>query len=224
MKIALVPLAGLLAGLSMPATALAQAGPGPTERPGVDLAVRAGYAFPFGAVDGDNGDSLDSFFSGAVPLILEAGYRFNSAVTAGVLFQYAFAQVKNATGCDTNGVSCSGSVIRLGIEGLYHFQLGSPFVPWAGLGTGYEWMNVDLSGPGGSGSVGAHGFEFLDLQAGGDYYVAPQFAVGPFVSLSFGRYETATSSGIPLLPSSADISNTAVHEWLQIGARGVFNL
>jgi hypothetical protein len=85
-------------------------------------------------------------------------------------------------------------------------------------------MNVDLSGPGDSGSLGAHGFEFLNLQAGGDDYLAPRFALGPFISLSFGRYETATSSGIPLVPSSADIANTAVHEWLQIGVRGVFNL
>src|SRR5215831_10105323 len=199
MKIALAPLVGLLAGLSMPATALAQGGPAPNDRPGVDLAVRVGYAFPFGAVDGDNNDSLSNFFSGAVPLILEAGYRFQSAVTVGLTFQYAFAQVKNATGCGTTGVSCSGSIIRLGLEGLYHFQVGSSLVPWVGLGTGYEWMNVDLSGQGGaSGSVGAHGFEFLTVQAGGNYYLTPPFAVGPFISFSFGRYETATSSGIPL--------------------------
>jgi len=224
MKIALAPFIGLLAALAIPVTALAQAEPPPTERPGLDLGLRVGYAFPFGDSTATPGDQLSSIFSGAVPLIVEAGYRINSAVTVGALFQYGIAQVKDANGCGTMGVSCSGSIIRLGIEGLYHFQIGSPFVPWVGLGTGYEWMNVDLSGGNGSASVGAHGFEFINLQAGGDYHLAPQLSIGPFISFSFGRYDTATSSNIPLLPSSADITNTAVHEWLQLGARGAFNL
>ena len=66
------------------------------------------------------GDGLASQFSGGVPFVLEGGYRFNRALTVGALFQYAIISVKdNGLGCGDD-VSCSGSVVRLGAEVLYH--------------------------------------------------------------------------------------------------------
>jgi len=200
--------------------AAAQAGP--ADKPGVDLAARVGYAIPFG--DLDSGDSLSNTFSGAVPFVLEAGYRFDRHFTLGPYFQYAIAQVKErAGGFCGNGVDCSASVIRLGLQALYHADLGSAFIPWFGLGVGYEWMNVDVSGPAGSGSAGANGWEFLTLQLGGDIYVAPQFAVGPFLSFSLARYGRQ-SLELGNTNTSSDVNNPAVHEWLQFGARVSFGL
>src|SRR5947208_1538760 len=99
--------------------AAAQAGP--PDKPGVDLGLRVGYAIPFGDIDGDSGDSLSGTFSGAVPFLIEAGYRLDRHFTLGPYFQYALAQVKDgAGGLCGNGVSCSGSIIRLGLEALYH--------------------------------------------------------------------------------------------------------
>jgi opacity protein-like surface antigen len=219
----LVLTATMLVMLAAGRQAAAQAA-GPPDRPGVDLAVRVGYAVPFGDIDGDSGDSLSGTFSGAVPFVLEAGYRFDRHFTLGPYFQYALAQVKNgAGGLCGNGVDCSGSIIRLGLEALYHLDMGSAFVPWVGLGVGYEWMNIDISAGGTNGSGSANGWDFLTLQLGGDIYVAPQFAVGPFVSFSIARYgRQSVSAGNT--NTSSDISNPAVHEWLQFGARFSFGL
>ncbi|HVT10485.1 MAG TPA: outer membrane beta-barrel protein [Polyangia bacterium] len=214
--------ATMLLVLAAARPSLAQAGPPDT--PGVDVAVRVGYAVPFGDIDGDSGDSLSGTFSGAVPFVVEAGYRFDRHFTLGPYFQYAFAQVKDGSGtvCG-NGVDCSGSIIRLGLQALYHLDLGSTFVPWFGLGVGYEWMNVDASSGNLSASASAHGWEFLTLELGGDIYVAPQFAVGPFISYSIARYGSGSTT-LGNTTTSSDISNPAVHEWLQFGARFSFSL
>lgn len=218
----LVFTATMLLMLAAARPSLAQAGP--PDKPGVDVAVRVGYAVPFGDVDGDSGDSLSGTFSGAVPFVVEAGYRFDRHFTLGPYFQYALAQVKDgAGGLCGNGVDCSGSIIRLGLEGLYHLDLGSAFIPWFGLGVGYEWMNIDVSAGNNHASASAHGWEFLTLQLGGDIYVAPQFAVGPFISFSIARYGRASGS-FGNTTTSSDISNPAVHEWLEFGARFSFGL
>ncbi len=189
-----------------------------TDHPGVDLAVRVGYAIPFGDVDGDRG-SLSGRVSGAVPFIIEAGYRFDRHFTLGPYFQYAIAQIEeNAnTGC-TNNTNCSGWVVRAGLEGLYHLDLKSVIAPWVGLGFGYEWTNYT----GNVGNVGvsasANGWEFINLQAGGDFRLGQTTTLGPFISFAVARYgnEAGALGG---LTSSSDVANPSVHEWLQIGAR-----
>jgi hypothetical protein len=212
----------LLGGLSLTGVARAQSAR-PLDSPGIDLGVRVGYAIPFGDISGDAGNGLASRVSSAVPLILELGYRFDAALTLGAFFQYGFLQV-NDNFCGANG-DCSGSVIRLGLQGLYHIDLGRMFVPWVGLGTGYEWGSINATNPLGNGSESANGWEFLTLQAGGDVSLppAPQIAVGPYVSFSIARYGSG-SGRIGNITFSGDFTNPAVHEWLQLGVRGRFGL
>jgi hypothetical protein len=152
--------------------------------------------------------------SGAVPLIVEAAFRGNRHVSVGALFQYAIVQTKN---CDP-GSSCSASILRAGVEGIFNFRLGTVLDPWLGLGAGYEWLRFSESGDV-TGSGNFHGWEFLTLQAGGDFRVAPQAGLGPFVSLSIAQYSAGTVDG-----TSGDIQQTDVHEWLQFGLRGTLNL
>jgi hypothetical protein len=187
------------------------------DHPGFDLGLRLGYAVPFGDIDGTA--SLASQFSGGIPFVLEGGYRINRAFTVGALFQYAVLSVKdNGLGCG-NGISCSGSVVRFGIEGIYHIPVTGQAAPWVGAATGYEWMNIDGTIGDTTMSIGENGFEFLTLQGGADFRLAPQFSLGPFASFSFARYSSMTGGGV-----SVDIADPAVHEWLQIGVRGNFNL
>jgi len=47
----------------------------------------------------------------------------------------------------------------------------------------------------------------------------PALGVGPFLSLSFGKYGSASQDG-----NSVDINQTAMHEWLTLGLRGAFRL
>src|SRR5262249_48195529 len=126
------------------------------DRPGVDVGLRVGYAIPFGNVTGTQGDKLANLFSGAEPLVLEAGYRIKRAITVGALFQYAFGQIKDSGGMGCSGnVSCSASVTRLGVEGIYHVPVPGDFVPFVGFGVGYEWMKANVSSTFGNLSAGA---------------------------------------------------------------------
>ena|SRR5450755_4564492 len=213
----------LVVGLLIGGTARAQS-TSPTDRPGVDLGIRVGYAIPVGNISGAAGDGMNDNFWGAIPFVLEAAYRIDGAVSVGALFQYAILQLKEntTTGCE-NGVTCSGSVVRLGVQGAYHFVTRPTFSPWVGVGTGYEWMNINLSQGAASVSSTARGFEFLTLHAGAEFRRSPHLSIGPFVSFSIARYETETfeTGGTS---TSTDIADTAVHGWLQIGFRGVFSL
>lgn len=193
------------------------------DRPGVDLAVRVGYAIPFGDVDGDRG-SLSGRISGAIPFVFEAGYRFDRHVTVGPYVQYAIAQIQeNANTACSSSTSCSGWIVRTGLEGLYHIDVASVIAPWVGLGVGYEWTNYSGTAANVGFSASANGWEFVNLQLGGDFQVSQGMAVGPFVSFSIARYANESGALGPLSGSS-DVSNPAVHEWLQIGARFAFGL
>ena len=193
------------------------------DKPGFDFGVRLGYALPFGNTAGT--DKLSDGITGAVPVVLEAGYRLNASFTVGALFQYGLAQVKeNATTSCGGAVSCSGSVIRLGIEGIYNFNLDTALTPWVGLSTGYEWFGISLESAGQKGSVDTKGFEFATLHAGADYRTSPQLSFGPFLSFSLAQYSTASAEVPGLASVSMDVTDKKIHEWLQIGVRGRFGI
>jgi hypothetical protein len=204
----------------------AVAAPGIEVQP--ELGVRLGYALPFGSAE--NGVNLDRGISGAVPVVIEAGVDLGRAVFVGGLFQYGFAQVKDSTGfCGGNGNSCSGSVVRVGIEGMYHFLPELAFAPWAGLGFGYEWLTTSASSSGLGGLSGSHtyrGIELLTLQGGAEYRTG-QWTIGPFLAYSLGRFDTSTGSaqlGSTAGSTGGDISDTAIHSWLMFGVRGAYGL
>jgi hypothetical protein len=221
MKIARIALLPLVSVMAISSGARAQED-SPIDRPGLDVGLRLGFASPFGKLAGDLGGgptSISDYLSGTIPLALELGYRINADFTLGMLFQYAFGLTKN---CGP-GESCSASDIRLGLEGLYRIQNESQFIPWFGVGFGYEWLSLGVSSGGESVSVGFRGFEFVTLQAGGDYRLSPYFSLGPFVSFSLGQYDTA-SAEMGASSGSRDIPNKDMHEWLQFGMKGTFNL
>jgi len=185
--------------------------------PGFDFGARLGYALPMGNADADS--KLSDGISGAIPIVLEAGYRINPNLTVGALFQYGIARIKDSTTCNTSGVDCSGSVMRLGVEAIYNLNLASPLSPWVGVGTGYEWFGTSVSAGGQSASVTAKGFEFVTLHAGGDYRLAPNFALGPFLSFSVGQYGSVSTPN-----GGGDITDKGIHEWIQLGVRGRFGI
>ena len=158
--------------------------------------------------------------------MLEVGYRLNANFTVAALFQYGFAQINSGGPIDcsgTPGIDCSASIMRLGIEAIYNLNLAAPLTPWVGIGTGYEWFSYSVSGGGQSGSVGARGFEFVTLHAGGDYFAAPNFAIGPFLSFSLAQYANVSGEA-PGMSIDMEITDKSMHQWLQMGVRGRFGL
>jgi hypothetical protein len=73
--------------------------------------------------------------------------------------------------------------------------------------------------------ITGHGFEFLNVQIGGDFPVAKGFAVGPFFAFTLAQFGTASAScsgdGCPDDPDSEEIDDKALHEWLFFGIRVV---
>ncbi len=221
-------------------------GPAQPSPEGFTAAIRAAYAIPMGDVA--TGSSLSDNFNGAVPFWVDLGYRFGGSIFVGGYFQYAFAPLNRdnfvktlntAAGsdvCGAAGVTCDvsgGYSIRFGLEAIYRFTVASPFVPWVGVGTGWEIAhgNAEVKTPAGglTESDTFSGWEYFNLQAGGDFRVGPGFSIGPFVAFSLGKYTTAsydltsTISSIPTQSQAGSITNTATHSWLQLGLKGTLD-
>lgn len=180
----------------------------------VKLGLRLGYGIPMGSLaeDADLSDQV----SGMVPLWVDAGYMVTPNVMLGAYFQYGFGFAGDA--CPT-GADCSVSDIRFGVQGQYHISPGQSTQPWVGLGVGYEIASSTAEAGGLELSTSVKGFEFLNLQGGADFKVADAMVVGPFASFSLGQF-----SSVSIEDESEDIEETAMHQWLVIGAKGTFSL
>jgi hypothetical protein len=213
---------------------------------GLALGLRVGYAIPMGkagvvpAQDGGatdtSNDGLHDTIKGMVPIWFDAGYRINPALYVGAFFQYGFGLVnKDKNEICNQGLSCSAHDIAFGANVHYHILPDAQFDPWVGLGLGYELVTASESGSATienttfnvDGSATLKGFQFLILEAGGDFKATPDFAVGPFVNFALGEFtswsSTATVSGTTQ-DQSGDLQDTGLHEWLTIGLRGQYNL
>jgi hypothetical protein len=196
---------------------------------GVELGLRSGYAIPLGnAVGGNGNNALSNTVSGVVPIWIDAGYRLNPSLMIGAYFQYGIGFVPGTAGsgqvtCATPGISCSANDLMFGVQAHYHFMPDATFDPWAGLGVGYEILNLSASANGTSAGQSVNGFQFVNVQAGGDYKVMPNFGVGPFVMFSLGQYSNCSLSGAAS-SSTCTIPQTAMHEWLTLGVRGVYDI
>jgi hypothetical protein len=222
---------GLCSGLAvLGTTSRARAG-------GFELGARVGYGIPLGKADDDS--DLSDGVSGMVPLQLDLGYRVSPAFSIGgyVMYGIGFAGDDVSKSCDNAddvpGVdaSCTARDVRLGIQGQFHFLPKKKLDPWLGAGIGYEWLTVgaDISGGGREAdlSTTAKGFEFINLQGGLDFKVAPGLALGPFLSFSIGQYSSTSSSCsgnacTGITTESGDIDDKAAHQWLLLGVRGTF--
>lgn len=215
----------IIALVSMAAASLAS--PALADDSGFTLGLRAGYGIPMG--DAVKSGKLSDGVSGTIPLALDVGYRLDPSLFLGAYFQYGIGLVNDSKVfgggvCDLTGVSCSAYVMRFGLEGIYRFSPGASFVPWAGIGVGYEIAGLSAEQAGMKATATYRGFEFVNLQLGGDFKVSPSFSVGPFASFSIGQYSDAKLE-LPGFPTtSGSIADKAIHEWLQLGVKGTFDL
>ena len=205
----LIVLGAVLAAIVVPAASQAQ------DASKWILAFRLGYAPAMG--DAMSGQQMKDAIPSQVPLQLDVLYKFTPEFAAGAYLSYGFGQLSSAESdaCNAAGVDCSMSTLRLGVEGTYTFITANQFVPWLGLGFGYEGVTEKVALGGASASQNTDGWEFLNLQVGGDYKVNPKFAIGPYVMLQVGQYSSIEGNSI---------SNKGTHEWLNVGVRGKFDL
>jgi hypothetical protein len=221
---------GLCSGLAVfGTTSRASAG-------GFELGARLGYGIPAGEFADDASDVSDGI-SGMIPLQLDLGYRVSPAFSIGgyVMYGIGFVGDDFSKICDDAddfpglSASCSARDVRLGIQGQFHFLPKKKLDPWLGAGLGYEWQTLgqDISGVGRESdfSVTTKGFEFINLQGGLDFKVAPGLALGPFLSFSVGQYSstsTSCSGNSCIAIESGGIDDKALHQWFLLGVRGTF--
>jgi hypothetical protein len=215
---------------SVVAAVSAFADPTPT---GVEVGLRSGYAIPLGQASGGgtNGDTdLSKIYTAVIPIWVDAGYRVNPNFYIGGFFQYGIGLIpKNAldgTGiqCGQGGVSCTGSVIMLGVDAQYHLMPEGTVDPWLGIGAGYEIGNANISDQGTSAGQSFNGFQFVNFQAGADYKAMPNLGIGPFVMFSLGEYGNCSFTGAASGQGNCSVPQKAVHEWFTFGLRGAYDI
>jgi hypothetical protein len=210
--------AALLALLLAPAAALAL--------PTVELGARVGYAAAFGYAAEDV-QMKEFTIASQIPIQLDAAVKLREELSVGLYGAYGPGKVDSAAlfgACDVAGTSCSGHAWRIGVQGRWTFtSLRWALLPWVGAGLGWEWATLDAKDPTGSSTIGVNGGE-LSLQGGGDWRVAPSFAVGPYLQLGIGRYQRGEVKVDGADVGSGAISRKAFHGWFGAGVAGRFEL
>lgn len=205
--------------------------------PGFELGLRLGYAFPFGEASEDS--PMDDGIWGHVPLWLDLGYRVTPQLFVGAYGQWGPGSFSGdmETVCDDleeqaeaagGSASCSIAINRLGAQFHYRFSPEKDASGWLGAGIGYEWMPITIEAEAAGTSVEtnltASGLEFINLQFGWDFDLAPSFRLGPWLAFSVAEYDGIEVDCSADLDCSAfnegDIENSAIHKWLFLGVRG----
>jgi hypothetical protein len=212
-KIAMLAATAAMA-LSLPTVSQAQ----------VSLGLRLGYGLAMGDLAKDF--KLSDQTKSQVPVQVDALYRVLPNLGVGGYFSYGFGQqgATFKTACSQTGVDCSFRDMRLGVQAIYSLQPLGQFIPWGGIGAGYEWGSMNFEAGGFKGELSYRGFEFLNLQLGGDYKVAPNFAIGPFATFSLGQYSNMKADVPGFGSASGTIDQKSLHQWLQFGIRGTFDI
>jgi hypothetical protein len=197
------------------------------EAAGLTLGLRAAYGLPLG--DAGDGANLRGLTTGAIPMQLEAGWRFDEHWFAGAFFSwgptYAGSDARDLLRAQGLNDVSGHAVQRLGLQGIYTILPEQRFAPWVGLSVGYEWAlyaDAKLS-DGREIEVGLGGFEAA-VQVGGDYRLTPNFSIGPFATFNVGQYRSHLTWIEHSENTTASVEDRGIHGWLQVGLKGTFNL
>ena len=187
------------------------------------LGLRLGFGLPLG--DAAKDGPMSDYASGQIPIWVDAGYMVTRNIMVGLYCQFGIGLVSSKFKDNLPaGVSTSAYDLRFGAQAQYHVMPGQSMNPWFGLGFGYELGGVSASRGGVEESISGSGFEYVNLQGGLDFRVTSYLGIGPFVSFSLGEFGSYKISQTGSADQSGDISDTAMHEWLLLGVRGMFKL
>jgi len=216
-----------------PAGAAAQTGPveddeksdAPKARTGFQMALRTGVAIPLGELEKDG--KMSDFTGVQVPVIIDLGGKIIPNLFLGGYLGISVggAAGKLADTCDKASLSCTSIGGRIGAQIQYHIIPEGKINPWIGYGIGYELLGVSGEGNNVKLSAATAGIEFAHLMAGADFRISKGFGIGPFADFSIGQYSVATVESTvagKTTKRDGDIENTAIHQWLMLGARFVF--
>jgi hypothetical protein len=176
-------------------TSVAEADPSPV---GLEIALGFGLtapatpALPEHSYPADGGPTL----SGGLPITIDAGLRTRRFFVGPVL------QAAPLLGC------CEATDVQVGGEARFYTRPDETSDPWFGAGAAYELATE---------SGGNYSGWTLNALAGVDLKAdaADAAAIGPFLSVSFGRYTHASED--------SSFQALGLHEWFTVGLRVVWD-
>lgn len=212
-----------------------EGGGGSASGSGPHFGVRVAFGFPFGDATGASsstsgaggtttttstgGGKMSDAVAGQIPIWLDLGWQFSPAFMLGAYFSYGFVLPSGdfADTCEATRAKCTLSDIRLGLQAQLSFAPGRGTDPWIGAGFGYEWFKLKV----GDASFTFRGWEMLMLQGGIDFGGdSGGSTIGPFAAFTLGQFSRGDVK-FGGIDESSDIDETAMHNWLFIGVRGV---
>jgi len=107
---------------------------------------------------------------------------------------------------------CSAQTTSFGLGVGYHLVNGAAFDPWLQIGIGYRTIKVSVDKEEASYS----GIDWLHLAVGGEWYGTRKFGFGPYFAFDLGSYSSRPAA-------SERAAETAVHSFMSLGLRGVFD-
>jgi len=206
---------------------------------GPQLGARFGYAAGFGVVY--SGLTVQDGSHGALPIIVDVGWRFLPQLYVGLYGQYAPVLTRNNANWCPDGYDCSAQDWRFGAQADWHFVPRSRFDPYLGIGAGYEILHTTVNGTmtvptplgaaQGTASAGIidRGWELAALTLGFDARVDRYFGIGPFVTVSLNEYnvhtgtQSLTVAGTQVVNGPVAQVSHGMHEFLMAGVRGTLN-
>ena len=183
---------------------------------GFAAALQVGYAMPAGTTSGENDQA--GTFAGQFAMVGEIGVRITSEVFIGAYAGYAIGDTGSRLETPCLRRDCSASSARAGVAIRYRFFPALHVEPWVGYAAGYEKASITLADHTESQSISYTGWEYAHLSFGLDYSDDALYAVGPVLDLGIGQYDHVDAEGSSG-SAGADISQTALHEWITIGVR-----
>lgn len=195
-----------------------------------EAGVRAGMGVPIGNAVGarqgaSGGTSLADLVSWKAPLQLDLGARIGPVFVGGYV-AYAFGKTGGAF---DSANAHSVNDVRFGFEVLWHFAQDRKVDPWVGIGVGYEWLNLSVTGTTGTTAHATlRGFEWVNAQAGVDFVLGRNFRLGPFLQANIAQYDTGSLDIFNIQGAggggSSDLPSKTVHAWIDVGLRFAFLL
>jgi hypothetical protein len=159
-----------------------------------------------------------------VPFTLDIGGKLGENVFLGGYIGWALGGSSSGfeNRCKAAGADCDAVSVRGGIQVHYQFQPAELINPWIGYGLGFEYLFIDQDARDQDDlTLWGRGVEYGHFMGGVDFRLSSVFGIGPFVDYSIGQFNTVVldSTSFAL---GGEIADTALHHWIQLGARGTF--
>ncbi|MBX3192876.1 MAG: hypothetical protein KF819_38180 [Labilithrix sp.] len=191
---------------------LPAAGHAPLGSTGLQVAIRTGVSFPVGDISRGPTRALADRFAARVPIVVDFGVK-----PIPELFVGGYGGVAWGAGAASCG-GCAAWGFRIGLEAIVYLLPRSRVNPWLGYGVGYDSSFLRAGGV----TQSVSGIDFANVTLGMDVRVSRAVGLGPYFEAALGSFGSQSFSERGSAVRDGDIAERAVHGWLSVGARLVF--